>query len=91
MDTNYVPPSERRYKAVNDALTDLLDSANDYSVRAGITRADAVAEVNTLRKLGRSPRWANALDLWCEWLADETNDFGWAIRQGAIQAGHAAE
>jgi hypothetical protein len=82
--------TERRYAAIREATEAFLDAGNDYAIRESVTRESVAAHIDTLRPLGRTARWAGALDKWRAWVLDENTDLRWAIVQGSIGAGHGA-
>jgi len=83
---------QRRFDALNVLVSVFLNEGNAYQTEGTTEDRERYATmVRDMVKLGRTERWqAN-----CEGAAlsalDESNDFGWVVRQWSVYMGYAAE
>jgi hypothetical protein len=52
-------------------------------------RAAVAADIRTLAPLGRTPRWAKAIEEWAAGVEDPARPLSHAFFQGAVHAGYA--
>lgn len=79
---------ERRLDAIR-ALTDTYLTP-DGLLKPCATVARVISDIDRLRHLGRTERWASALDKWEGMVRKHSDALDWAIMQGCIYAGYGA-
>lgn len=53
-------------------------------------RATVAGMIRSLSTLGRTARWAKAIETWAVMVENEANPYEWAFIQGGVYAAHAA-
>jgi hypothetical protein len=82
---------DKRFAALR-ALNDTYQPAsNGYHLIESATQDDVIADILALKVLGRTDRWRNCLDNWVTMVKDNPDSLEWAVLQGSIYAGYAAE
>ncbi len=86
--------SERRFRAIRE-ISDrfvYIHPVDGTSLVEGTTKEDIIKAIKALLPMGRTARWHNAIDAWTEMGEGVGPDeFVWAILQGSIGAGYAAQ
>lgn len=93
--------AQKRYDGIRAVTEFALDCNNGHQVAEGVTVGKLIKRVRDLKALGRTPRWGAALSRW-ENMLTECDDYPqgseewkrhlhWAVLQGNVYAGYAAE
>lgn len=93
--------AQKRFDGIKSVTELAIDPANGFQVRPEITVGKLVKAIRDLRKLGRTRRWDLVLTRWenmileCDELPAHSEEWNrhlhWAILQGNVYAGYAAE
>jgi hypothetical protein len=83
--------SDKRFNAIAEFTETYRPQSNGYLLLAGSKAEDMIADIEAMRKLGRTERWQNALTGWIKMINEYPNDLEWAVLQGGIYAGHETE
>lgn len=81
---------DKRVAACGNLVRKYLDGYKLVEDTDGTLVTRIISDINSLRYLGRTERWHDALTNWAEMLSDESSDNLWALQQGAIYTGYAA-
>jgi len=93
--------AQKRYDAIR-ALTEFaLDCNNGHQVAEGMSVGKLLKRIKDMKKLGRTNRWHAALTRWedmileCDDYVKDTEEWKrhlhWAVLQGNVYTGYAAE
>lgn len=91
-----IPPEEKRLTAIK-AIVDKCFDGTVVPYRFVLTEDgahDLATEIRNLQSLGRTKRWRETVVGWADLVEEEaktTQGLRWAVLQGSIQAGHAAD
>lgn len=91
----------KRYEAIRQLIERFIDDENGYQLRPDTTVQRVVDAIEELRGLGRTERWSHNLNRW-QGMAEMGNDYvddaatwkrhmHWALIQGSVYVGYAAE
>lgn len=91
----------KRYDAIRELTEFALDCNNGHQVAEGMSVGKLLKRIRDMKKLGRTVRWLKSLERW-EAMILECDDYvkgseewkrhlHWAILQGNVYAGYAAE
>jgi hypothetical protein len=81
---------EKRFNAIKVIADKYFPESNEYRF-IGADRDQVIAEILALKPLGRTDRWKTNADRWVKMINEHPADIEWAIMQGVIYAGYAAE
>ena len=81
--------ADKRPTAIEELFERFLPASNSYNLTTD-DRELLAREVRTLASLGKTERWAKAIENWAKAIEDTSNDLHWAVVQYAVFAGHAA-
>ena len=83
-------PTDRRLAAITE-LTARFAPLIDALPHSPAMKADLLTSIAALRPLGRSVRWAEAIDLWVRLVGEKVDEApAWALHQPAVWAANAA-
>jgi hypothetical protein len=85
---------EKRYAAIGALVERYLPKATEYTLPEGTKAVDIAADIRDLSGLGRTDRWKGTVEQWASMVEERPEDIKhieWAIRQGCVYAGYAAD
>lgn len=83
--------ADKRSAAIDAFTEKYRPKDNGYRLLPNVTAQDAITDIRAMADLGRTQRWQNAIKGWEQMIIDFPDDLEWAILQGGIYAGHAAD
>jgi len=93
--------AQKRYDGIRAVTEFAIDCNNGHQIAEGVTVGKLIKHVRDLQKLGRTNRWFQACQRWeamfieCDDYTEGTEEWKrhmhWAVLQGNVYAGYAAE
>jgi hypothetical protein len=82
---------ERRFDAIRGIGERFRPESNGYHLTSEATPEAIIEAIRELAPLGRTDRWQAAVKQWESLVTDYPESLDWAILQGSVYAGYAAE